>query len=464
MTAGEPAPPIPARAYAVLSVCSATAVLVLLDSGMLAVAFPSLEEHFADQAARTTLSWIFTLFFVVMVSAMLVAGRVADRYGRRPTFLAGLIMFGVAALVSASTNDVAVLITARAFQGLGVALLAPSALALALPAFPEQRRAFALGVWGTIAGTAGLTASPIAAVVVQAFGWRGVFVANGLFALALAVVGAFILRENASEHDGGAIDIISAALVMVSVSGLALVLVQGRDWGWTARPTALAAAACVAAGALFVSRNKRQSPPLVDPAIFTNRRFVVASVASVASQLGFFSAYIGIPLYMSEVWDWSPLRIGLGILPLNAVGVVTAVAAGRIVDRHGPRSMIAFGGAFAAIWYVAMGLWLTEAGYVWLAIAMGCAGLGAVAIGNHTTIAALRDIPDDQLGAANASYFMTRRLGSALGAVAVAMIVGNRSGGDFADVYLWVWVFGGAAYLGGALVVWFFYPPWRLDT
>ena len=453
-------PAVPARAWTVLAVCSATVVLTLLDSGMLFVAFPFLEERFADAASRTTLSWAVTIFFVVMVSTLLVAGRIADRFGRRMVFLSGLVTFGVAALVAASTTSVWVLVVARAVQGLGVALLAPSALALALPEFPNERRAYALGVWGTIGGVAGLLATPLGAGVVELFGWRGVFVFNGVLALLMAIVGFFVLDERESGASAGPIDVVGAAVAMIAVGALAVVLVQGSDWGWGSGATLGAIALCCVASVLFVRWNAQMSEPLVDASIFRNRRFAAASVASVMCQVGFFSAYFGIPLYMAEVWEWSAVQVGLGLLPLNAVSVLAAVPLGRMVDRYGPRGMILFGGVFAAACYLAMGLWLTEAGYVWLAFGMAFAGLGAVAIGNHTTVAALRDVDDAHLGSANAGYFMTRRLGSALGAVAVPAIVGNQTGAAFADAYLGVWIFGAVVYLIGGLVVWFCYPPW----
>jgi MFS family permease len=203
---------------------------------------------------------------------------------------------------------------------------------------------------------------------------------------------------------------------------------------------------------------------VIEPAVFADRRFAVASVASICCQLGFFSVYFGMPLYMTEVWGWSALQVGLGLLPFNAVPILTAVPAGRIVDRHGPRGMMAFGGVLTAICYVALGLWIVDLGYTWVAVTLVISGLGSMAIGNHTTIAALRGVDDAKLGAANAGYFMTRRLGSALGAVATAAIVGNRTGAEFADVFVWVWMFGAAVYLIGGLAVWLWYPSGRHDT
>lgn len=456
--ATEELEPIARRAWTVLVVCSAATALTLLDSGTVFVAFPFIEEQFEDQVSRRTLSWAVTMFFVVMVATLLVAGRVADRFGRKRIYLGGLAAFGVGAAIAATTTDVWVLIGARALQGLGVGMLSPSALALALPEFPNSRRAYALGVLGTIGAITGLAASPLGAVLVELFGWRGVFGFTGALALVVLAVGSVVLDDAADRSDPGPIDLLSAVLAMIAVGSLALVLVQGGDWGWTSRSTVAAAALCLVTAGLFQRRNSSRPAPLVSPGLFRNRRFAVASVASVCAQLGFFSSYFGLPLYMGEVWDWSPLRIGLALLPLNLPPVLAAVPAGRIVDRRGPRDMMAIGGIFAAVWYLAMGFWLTEAGYVWLAAGMALSSLGALAIGNSTTVAALYDIDDDELGAANAGYFTTRRLGSALGAVAVSAIVGNRTGADFADVFLWVWIFGAAVYLVGGVAAWRWYP------
>lgn len=449
---------IPARAWAVLAVCSATVVLTLLDSGSMFVAFPFIEERFEGEASRATLSWVVTAFFIVMVSSLLVAGRIADRVGRRRTFLTGLALYAIGSIIASVTTAVWLLISARVVQGVGVALLSPSSIALMLPEFPQRRRAFALGVWGTIGAAAGLASSPVGAALVELFSWRAVFVFNGAVALAVLVAGVVVLDDAVVESDERPIDVVGALLATMAVGGLTIVLVQGNDWGWDSLQLGIAAAVAVAGAAVFLRRNQRSTSPLLDMAIFGNRRFAIASVASVCCQLGFFSVYFGVPLYMQEVWEWSPLQIGLGLLPFNAVPILTAAAAGRIVDRRGPRGMIAAGGVGTALVYLIIGLWLTDAGYAWLAVALGVSGLGAMMIGNHTTVAALYDIDDEVLGAANAAYFMTRRLGSALGAVAAAAIVGNRVGAEFADVYVWVWMFGAAVYFVGGMVVWLWYP------
>ncbi|MEM7285933.1 MAG: MFS transporter [Actinomycetota bacterium] len=430
---------------------------MLLDSGGLFIAFPFIEERFERDASRTTISWVVTAFFVVMVATLLVAGRLADRFGRRRVFLIGAATYAAGSLVGAVAADLEVLIGSRVVQGVGVALLSPSSVAMALTRFPPSRRALALGVWGTVGAVSAMAAAPVAAGIVEVFGWRGVFVMNGALAAAAFGAGRVLIDPDEPSRTSRPVRVAGAAAAMVAVGSLCLVLVQGPEWGWSAS-TAVAAATTLVASAVFTRHLRTDPHPLLDVAIFRERRFVTASAVSVCCQLGFFSVYFGLPLLMTEAWDWSPWQVGLGLAPLNGISALTAVPAGRHVDRHGPRMMMGLGGVVSAAALLALGFWLFDAGYRWVLPGLLVAGVAAMAIGNHTTVAALADVDDRDLGSANAGYFTTRRLGSALGAVAVAAIVGNTEGGAFVDRYDWVWAFGAAAYLIGGAIAFASYP------
>ena len=140
------------------------------------------------------------------------------------------------------------------------------------------------------------------------------------------------------------------------------------------------------------------------------------------------------------------------------IPLLTAAVAGKIVDKQGPRSMVIFGGIWSGVTFLIIGLFLMEAGYVLFAFGLLVSGLGTMAIGNTTTIATLLDIQDDLLASASSASYTARRLGSALGAVLTASIVGNRLGSDFKDVYIWVWILGAGTYLLGSLITYLYYP------
>lgn len=125
--------------------------------------------------------------------------------------------------------------------------------------------------------------------------------------------------------------------------------------------------------------------------------------------------------------------------------------------------MIIFGGLWSGVCFLIIGFFLIESGYTYLAIGLLISGLGVMAIGNNTTIATLLDIDDSVLASASSASYTARRLGSALGAVLTASIVGNRIGNDFKDIYIWVWVLVSFAYLTGALITYLFYPKKSLE-
>jgi len=432
--------------------------LILLDSGSMFVAFPFIEDHFSDQASRTTMSWVISGFFITMVSSLLVAGRAADKFGRRKVFLSGLVIYGTAAILGGSLSNIWALILLRAFQGMAIAMLSPTALAICLVEFPRSRRAYAFGVWGTIGAGAGLCASPIGAGLVEIFNWRAVFLFNGIAALVTLIVGRIVLEKDQEERDETPIDILAAILATTTIASFTLVLVQGQDWGWSAPPTLTFLFLFILSGPALVHRNTTHQYPILNPEIFTSRSFNVGCLGSVFCQIGFFSIYFGLPLYMKEVWNWAPLRIGFALLPLNIIPLLTSAIAGKIVDKRGPRSMIVFGGLWSGAACILMGFWLIDIGYTYLALGLLAYGLGAMAIGNTTTIATLIGVDDNILASATSGSYTGRRLGSALGAVLAAAIVGNKIGEDFADAYLWVWVLGAAAYFLGAIVTFLFYP------
>ena len=422
------------------------------------VGFPFIEERFSDSASRITLSWVVTALFIFMVSSLLVAGRVADRFGRRKIFLLGLLLYGSAGIMAGSLPVIWVLILARSLQGVAIAMLSPSGLAMSLNEFPLSRRAYALGVWGTIGALTGLCGSPIAAGMIELFNWQAIFILTGGFSLLILIAGLIVLSDEQEGNNQLPIDWVSAIIAVMAVGGLTLFLVQGQEWGFSSPVTLLCLCISIISTPLLARRNRTQRHPLFPPAIFSQRSFTIGAAGSALCQVGFFSIYFGLPLYMREVWSWSPLKIGFALIPLNVVPLLTAAVAGKLVDRQGPRPMVIFGGVWSGVSFLIIGFFLMEAGYILFALGLLVSGLGAMAIGNNTTIATLLDIEDGLLASASSASYTARRLGSALGAVLTASIVGNRLGSDFKDIYIWVWILGASAYLLGSLITYLYYP------
>src|SRR5690242_12507169 len=188
------------RRWAVLAVVSAAQFLVTLDLWVVNIALPALQRDFAP-ATLTDVSWILDVYAIVVAALLLPAGRAADRIGRRECFLAGLVVFGAASLGCAVAPDLAALITCRALQAAGAAVLMPSSLGLALQVFPPYQRGTAVGVWAGVGAVAAGSGPVLGGVLVES-SWRWIFLINLPIILAALAAGVAILPRRPGAGDG----------------------------------------------------------------------------------------------------------------------------------------------------------------------------------------------------------------------------------------------------------------------
>jgi EmrB/QacA subfamily drug resistance transporter len=445
--------PIPLRAWIAIAVSSSSVVLLLLDTGMISIAFPTIREDFAD-VSRSRLAWTASGFFLALASLMLLAGRLADRHGRKRVFLLGLGGYAIGAITCAAAPNEWVLISGRVVMGIGTAMLSPSSLSLVLPLFPPSRRATALGFWALVGSLAGIVAQPIGAAIVEVGSWRLIFVLLCLVALAVLAVGQAVLDEHdiATSHEP--LDLRSVVTGSLSLLGVALVLVEGPQWGWTSPRTGVLALATVGIAGWFVQRSLRLPGPLLDLRLFRQRRFAIGTAASFLTQVAFFAFYFSMPIWFREISGYSALEAGLAMTPVNIVATALSVPAGQWIDRRGPRGMMLIGslvcGAAYSVWIVA-----AEPSSGWVTMfmpVMVLLGVGGLMAGNSPTSAALHGLPDRDLGSANAAFQVLRRFGSTVGVIVVTAIIGDRSGADLADIFAWVWAVSVVGYLLAGVV------------
>jgi EmrB/QacA subfamily drug resistance transporter len=454
----QPAP-VPARAWAALLVGSATVVLIILDAGFVALAFPEIEATF-DETSRSTLGWVSSGYFIALSSFMLVAGWLGDRLGRRRVFFVGLLVFAIGALLTALATSAWMLIAARVVQGTGAAALTPVSLAMVLPAFPPERRATAIGAWGVAGAVSGIVAPTSGAFLIEWIGWRAPFILFVPLALIAWLVGRRVLPDESGSDPDGAVDFVGIGAATFAVAAVAVVVVKGDQWGWL-DPTTLTFLVVAAVSApLLVHRARTRVGTPLDVDLFSIRSYASASVVSFLSQAAFFSFFFSAPLFLIDVWEWSTLQAGFAMALNQISAAVVGISAGRWADRNGHSGVIVAGGALGAV------------GHGWLAWAAGpevdawlvmvpsfvIGGVGSMLIGTTTSAAAFRDVDDDRLGRASGSYYVTRRLGSAAGAVAAVAILGDAAGVSAVDRFRLIWGFSAVCFAFAAAVMRFFYP------
>src|SRR6266498_3027676 len=221
----------------------------LLDLFIVNIAFPDMRREFAG-SGLAELSWVLNGYAIVFAALLVPAGRLADLYGRKRSFVAGLSLFVLASAACAAAPSVAVLIAARALQGAGAAILTPSSLGVVLPAFAPQRRPAVIAAWAAVGAVGAAAGPPLGGLLVQA-SWRWVFLVNLPLGLLSIWYAARRLDESRDSGAGGLPDLAGTVALMLGIGALTLAVVQGREWGWDATSTLTAFA--VAAAMTFVA-------------------------------------------------------------------------------------------------------------------------------------------------------------------------------------------------------------------
>ncbi|HEY0392797.1 MAG TPA: MFS transporter [Solirubrobacterales bacterium] len=437
-----------------MAIACAGAFLAFLDATIVNIAFPDISASFSG-SGRDALSWVLDGYFVVIAALLVPAGGLADRFGHKRIFLLGVTGFTVASLLCAVAPSLELLIAFRVVQGVGAALIAPTSLALVLDAFPPERRAAGVGLWGAAAAAAAAIGPTLGGALVELSDWRLVFLVNLPLGAAVVLTGRSRLRER-PQRDSRLPDLPGALMLAVSLALVTLAIVEGNDWGWTAASTLGCFAAAVILLAGVVWRSTRHPRPIVEPALFAHSSFRLGNLGTLLFAAAFFSLILGNVVFLTSIWGYTVLQAGAATLPGPTLSTIVAGPAGRLADRFGHRAVIVPGTLFFAAGVMVLrsagatpdwlGLWLPGACLTGIGIGLAFPTLGS---------AAVRDVPDDRFATASAVNAAFRQIGAVLGTAILVAMVGEPATLQAAldvsdDAYLFSAI---AAVVSGAVVL-----------
>jgi EmrB/QacA subfamily drug resistance transporter len=410
------------RRYVLLTLC-AVAFMAQLDLFIVNVALPSIGHSFAGQGLGA-LSWVLNAYAIVFAAFLVPAGRLADHFGRRRFLLTGVVVFAAASGLCAAAPSLAVLVVARALQAVGAAMIVPASLGLLLAAFPKRLHGTVVGVWAGIAAVAGSSGPPVGGLLVEA-SWRWVFIINVPIGIATLVAGRLVLPE-VKAHPGAKLpDPVSMLTVLAGITLLILATVQGASWGWTSGPEIAVYVGFVLAAAVTLRRTFTHHSPLVEPSLFRSREFTAASIALVLFFIMFAAWLLATVLFFQDVWHYSTLRAGLGIMPGPLVAAIFALSNGRLAGIFGRRTLAVAGPLFFAAAAVFWLLAVTAHPDYWAGFFPGLV-LGGVSSGvsQAPLFASTSSLDARRAATGSAVLNMARQVGSALGvAILVAIYV-----------------------------------------
>ncbi|MDT7575660.1 MAG: hypothetical protein QOH17_1993 [Pseudonocardiales bacterium] len=411
---------------------SLAAFLAFLDVTIVNIAFPAITAAFPATSAAD-LSWIFTAYNVTFAALLVPAGRLADLWGRRRTFLTGLALFGLASAACAAAPSVGALVAARAVQAVAAALLAPSSLALLLPAFPPERRGFALGTWGAMGGIAAATGPALGGLLVDALGWRAVFLVNLPVVVVTLVAGALVMTES-RDRTSRLPDPLGVLLLGAGVALLAWGIVGGET-SWTAPSTLARLIGGLALLGGFAWRSGRVATPLVEPALFRVRAFRASVVGYLVFSAAFYALLLANVLFLTGVWHYDVLRAGLAVTPGPLMAALASAMGGRLTDRFGARAVLVPGAlvfaAGCALFVVGIGAEPSYLLHFLPATLLTGTGVGAVFSG--LGVAAVAALPPNRYATGSAVGTCARQIGAVLGIS--ALLSGLAAGVDFPSAW-----------------------------
>jgi EmrB/QacA subfamily drug resistance transporter len=315
--------------------------MAMLDATVVNVALPHIGAEF--DASVSALQWVLTGYLLALASLILLGGALGDRFGRRRVFVIGTVWFAAASLLCGAAPNVEVLVAARVLQGIGAALLTPGSLGILQASFRENDRAAAVGAWSGLGGVAGAIGPFVGGWLVDGPGWRWAFLINVPVAVLVIVCTRAAVPESRDPHAARGLDLVGAALAVVSLGAATWALTEAGPRGW-ADPAVVGAGVFAAVGiAAFVWRMRHTHDPLVPPSLFRSREFTVTNLATVLLY-GALGVSFFLVVYELQVGaHWSALRAGTALLPTTLLMLVFSARSGALAQRIGPRLQLTVG-------------------------------------------------------------------------------------------------------------------------
>ena len=409
-----------------LALLATVQFMVVLDIAIVNVALPSIQVDLGF--SQENLQWVISAYALLFGGFLLLGGRLADILGRRRLFVAGLIVFTVASLLSGLAWSDEVLILTRAMQGLGAAIITPAALSILMTTFSEGRdRNAALGVWGAVGAFGAVAGVLLGGVLTDWLSWEWIFYINipvGLAALALTPL---LLNESRDAHVKS-FDVPGAVLVTSGLITLVYAITQASDYGWTSVQTIGLFAVAGALLAAFVGWESRVTEPLMPFSIFRTKTVTAANIAGLILGTVTFSMFLMLTLYMQQVLTYSPMRTGVAYLAVAATAIVWSGVAAQLVNRVGVKPIIALGMTLLTVgllYFTQVSVGGTYAGDLLPGFLIIAAGLGFSFV--PISIAALAGVQSSEAGLASGLFNTSQQIGGALGIAALSTIATTKT-------------------------------------
>ena len=434
--------------WTVLAIVAVGVFMCTLDTSIVNVSLPAIARYF-DVPVGAQIEWVIIAYLVIIASTLLVVGRLADRIGRKPIWLAGLLVFTLGSALCGAAPSLWLLIVARVLQGIGGSLLMAVSPAMLVGAFPPNERGRALGMNATVVAL-GITAGPpLGGAITSAASWRWIFYVNVPIGIAGAIATWIVLPRDRPAGERTRFDIAGAVAIGLALASLTTLLSIGNDVGWGSWIVYALAGVFAIAGVLFVLQERRHKAPLLDARLFKNRLFAWATASLVLSFLAGFATAFLLPIYLEQLRGFGLAHTGVLLTAFPLVVAVVAPISGHAADRIGTRWLAAAGMTVLCAGLALMGM-LGADSPQWQIVAVqvvSALGMGLFQSPNNSAI--MGAAPRDRQGVAAGMLATGRTMGQSIsvaiagavfvslgGAAAGRQLLTNRGNAQLAETFL----------------------------
>jgi EmrB/QacA subfamily drug resistance transporter len=407
-----------------LTVISAAQLMIVLDATVVNVAIPTI--HRALHFSASNLEWLITAYSLTFGGLLLFGGRTGDLYGKRRMFMVGVGIFALASLAGGlATNDVWLIIT-RGLQGIGGSIAAPTALSLIATNFPEgAERNRAMGVYAAMSGGGGALGLLLGGIFTSYISWRWIFFINVPIAVLVLFLAPRALNE--SQTTSGHLDVPGAVTATGGMLALVYGLSNASSHSWTSTSTIVSLAVAVILLVAFGLVERVSREPLMPLSIFKNRNRSASYGLMLCIAIALFSMFYFLTQYLQNVLGYSPIKTGVGFLPMTLGIILAAGTASKLVGRFGIRLLLLIGPAFGAIGLFWMTRLTPTSHYLDILFPLVIIALGMGLTFVPITLVAVSGVEANEAGLASALLNTMQQVGGALGLAVLATIAIDAS-------------------------------------
>ncbi len=409
------------RKWIILAIASLAFGLIMLDETVVAVSLPTMQHDLSMNVIQS--HWIINSYLLVIAGFIAVGGKLGDITGYKTLFVTGVVIFGIFSLGAGFAQNATWILTSRALQGFGAAIIFPASMALLALSFPAQQRGMAMGIYGAIGSSCSALGPLVGGYLTNDISWRWIFWINFPIILIILLVFLAAWREPKLDAPRPHIDFLGLITLVIGISTLVLAIMQGAEWGWKSTPIVVLFIIAAVFLIMFYIVELRVKEPLIEVDLFRNGTFTSSNFAIFTGQFTKIAVIVFGALYLQHLLKMDPLRAGVALFPALVPIPFMAVLAGNATDKYGPRIPVLAGLVLATVALFLMGLTVGSDRYLYVVPALVLWGISVAWMFAPALVAVMNSVPSEKQGQASGIVLTAQIFGATIGLAILSAVL-----------------------------------------